>query len=113
MVVDNMGATGVDTTSILVNPSIIKTLTLQPDNNPFEYQVTELNGQDASFVGPEISIDAWTSSNQPWILRDIFKFDLSTIPANATITSANLYLYSNPQPLTGNLVMLILGQVIP
>jgi hypothetical protein len=104
MVVDNMGTTGVDTASILVNPSIIQTLTLQPDNNPFEYQVTELNGQDASFFGPEISIDTWTSSNQPWTLRDIFKFDLSTIPANAKITSANLYLYSNPQPLTGNLV---------
>jgi hypothetical protein len=32
------------------------------------------------------------------------KFDLSTIPSTATIDSANLYLYSNPQPITGNFV---------
>jgi hypothetical protein len=32
------------------------------------------------------------------------KFDLNNIPANANIISANLYLYSNPTPLTGNLV---------
>jgi hypothetical protein len=30
------------------------------------------------------------------------KFDLSTIPATATIKSAHLFLYSNPNPPTGN-----------
>jgi K319L-like, PKD domain len=104
MATDDKGATGVDTASVVVNPAPIQTLTLQPSNNPNEYQVTVLNGQDASGFTPEISIDAWTSSSQLWILRDFLKFDLSTIPTNANIMSANLYLYSNPKPLTGNLV---------
>jgi hypothetical protein len=104
MVTDNKGATGVDTVSVIVNPGVIQTLTLQPDNNSNEYGITNLNGQDESGTGPEISIDAWTNGGAPWILRNIFKFDLSQIPANATIKSANLYLYSNPLPSTGNLI---------
>jgi hypothetical protein len=102
---DNKGATGADTVSITVNPALIQTLTLQPSNNPTEFRTTSLNGQDISGTGSqEISIDAWTNQSQPWILRGILKFDLSSIPANATIISANLYLYSNPTPATGNLV---------
>ncbi len=104
MVTDNKGATDVDTATVIVNPSIPQTITLQPSNNPFEYQVENLNGQNQTHTGPEISIDTWTTSGQPWTLRNILKFDLSTIPSNATIISANLYLYSNPQPSTGNLV---------
>jgi hypothetical protein len=105
MVTDDKGATGTDTTTVVVNPSAAQTLTLQPANNPNEYEVTNLNGQNVTGTGgPEISIDAWTTSGQPWTLREVFKYDLSTIPAGATITSANLYLYSNPQPTTGNLL---------
>ena len=104
MVTDNKGAIGVANDTITVNPAAIQTLTLQPSNNPTEFRVTSLNGQDISGTGaPEISIDAWTSGGQPWLLRGILKFDLSSIPANASIISANLYLYSNPTPLTGNL----------
>ena len=103
MVTDDKGATGTDTTSVTINPSAIQTLTLQPDSNAYEYQVTNLNGQNLTHISPEISIDAWTTSSQPWILRDIFKFDLSSIPAGSAIISANLYLYSNPEPSTGNL----------
>jgi len=105
MVTDNDGATGVDTVSVFVKPSPVQTLTMQPSNNPFEYEVTSLNGQDLTQTSPEITIDAWTTSGQLWYLRNVFKFDeLSSIPANATVTSAHLYLYSNPHPLTGNLV---------
>lgn len=105
MVTDNKGATGVANDTITVNPPAIQTLTLQPSNNSNEVQITKLNGQDASGTGgPEISIDAWTSQSQPWTLRELLKFDLGNIPANANIISANLYLYSNPTPLTGNLV---------
>jgi hypothetical protein len=105
MVTDNKGATGVAKDTIIVNPALIQTLTLQPSNNPTEFRVTSLNGQDISGTGAtEISIDAWTSGGQPWTLRALLKFDLSSIPVNANIISANLYLYSNPTPLTGNLV---------
>ena len=36
--------------------------------------------------------------------RGLVKFDLSTIPANATILSAKLTLYSNPTPNNGDLI---------
>jgi hypothetical protein len=105
MATDNSGATGVDTVSITVNPSPIQTLTLQPANNPEEFAITVLNGADASGVaGVSIEADAWTSNSQLWILRGLIKFDLSAIPSSAVIKSANLYLYSNPAPSTGNLV---------
>jgi PKD domain len=105
MVTDNDGATGVDTVSISVKPTSEQTLTFQPTNNPYEYNVTSFNGQDLTGTTPEISIDAWTSSGAQWYLREVFKFDkLSTIPANATIKSAHLFLYSNPKPKTGNQV---------
>lgn len=105
MATDNSGATGVDTVTINVNPPVVQTLTLNPSNNPNEVQVTVLGAQNTSGAGgPEVSIDAWTSGGQTWLLREYFKFDLSQIPVTATIISANLYLYSSPMPLTGDLV---------
>jgi hypothetical protein len=103
MVTDNKGFTGVDTATVVVNPSPLKTLTLQPSNNPTEYTVAIYNGADAT--GPTIAsieADAWTKNSLPWTIRGIIQFDLSTIPSTATIQSANLYLYSNPSPTTGN-----------
>ena len=105
MVTDDKGETGVDTMTVFVKPSPIKTLTLQPANNPNEYAVTELNGADAS--GPattQLDATAWTSGGLPWYYRGLVKFDLSTIPSTAKISSAHLYLYSDPKPNTGDLV---------
>lgn len=103
MVTDNLGATGVDTVSVIVVPPSIKTLTLQPDNNTNEYSVTVLGGSNST--GPTIAsleADTWTSGGQLWILRGVVKFDLSAIPTTAVIKTANLYLYSNPTPTTGD-----------
>ena len=105
MATDNLGATGVDTTTLVVNPSSIKTLTLQPNNNTTEYTVSVLGGSDAT--GPTIAsleTDAWTTGGQYQVLRGLVKFDLSAIPTTAVIKTANLYLYSNPTPTTGNQV---------
>src|SRR4030095_3606538 len=105
MVTDDMGATGVDTCIVKVNPNPIKTLSLQPNNNPNEVLVTVLNGVNASgLTSASLEADAWTSGGNPWTLRGYVKFDLSAIPTNAVIQSANLYLYSNPTPSTGDLV---------
>ncbi len=102
MVTDNKGATGVDTVAITVNQATNGTLTLQPFNNPTEYTVAVLNGSDASgFTITSLEADAWTSGGA-YNLRGLLKFDLSSIPTNATIKSAQLYLYSNPKPNTGN-----------
>jgi hypothetical protein len=105
MVTDNKGATGVDTTRIIVNPAVTQTLSLQPSNNPFEVEIFTYNGQDVGQVGAaDIPIEAWTINGIPITVREVIKFDLSSIPNNATIISANLYLYSYPTPtLNGNL----------
>jgi hypothetical protein len=50
-----------------------------------------------------LEADAWTANGDAWTMRGLVKFDLSSIPSTATIKSANLYLYSNPAPTTGNL----------
>ncbi|HMU48048.1 MAG TPA: DNRLRE domain-containing protein [Chitinophagaceae bacterium] len=104
MAVDDNGATGVDTASVLVNPSPIQTLTLQPTNNPNEFLLVNNNGINQSGSGsPDIPVEAWTSGGNPYTVRSLLKFDLSTIPSTATIISANLYLYSYPSPtLNGN-----------
>lgn len=100
---DNMGAVGVDTLIVKVNPGPI-TFTAQPANNPDERMIVSINGVDQSFTGStEWIIDAWTRNSQPYIGRMAVKFDLN-IPTSATIVSANLYLYSNNPPENGNLV---------
>jgi hypothetical protein len=103
---DDRGNTGVDTVSVIVNASIAEpsTLILQPANNPNEYEAGLYNGSDASVLnGPDIPICAWTIGGLPITVRNLIKFDLSSIPSTATIVSANLYLYSYPPPtLNGN-----------
>jgi len=105
MATDDKGATGVDTVSVIVNPAVVKTLTLQPTNNPGEYELVNNNGSDISnfAIGGGIEATTWTINYNPVYLRALLKFDLSSIPATATIKSANLYLYSHPTPNDGNL----------
>jgi hypothetical protein len=103
MVTDDKGATGADTTSVIVNPSPIDTLTLSPFNNPWEYEFAINNGQDQSGPnGPEYPLAAWTDNGGPFITRQSVKFDLSSIPSNATITNATLSLFSDLTPQSGN-----------
>lgn len=106
MATDNDGATGVDTTSVIVNPSPIQTLTLQPANNPYEFLIGNHNGLDISGSNrPDLVVEAWTSGGTPFTCRGVIKFDLSSIPNTATVLSANLYLYSYPTPtLNGNFI---------
>lgn len=46
---------------------------------------------------------SWTSSGNQSNVRALIDFDLSAIPANATITSAKLSLYHNPSSASGNI----------
>jgi hypothetical protein len=103
---NNSGQTGVDTTSILVIPAKAKTVTFQPTNgpDPFIFGVQGctvgnpyMDQSNANDQGQDFPIDAWTfngvgcSTGQH---RGLLKFaDLDTIPASATILSAQLYLY--------------------
>jgi hypothetical protein len=36
LAIDSLGLTGVDTVSVIVNPSPVQTVTLQPGNNPYD-----------------------------------------------------------------------------
>ena len=106
MVTDEDGATGVDTTRVIVNPALINTLTLQPSNNPLEFEMANFNGANQTYSGAaDIPVSAWTIGGDPITIREVIEFDLSSIPANATIQSANMYLFSYPAPtLNGNFI---------
>lgn len=104
MATDNKGATGVDTVSVKANiPAALKTLTLQPLKNPDEYQLVYYLASNFWSGGEEFAMEGWTKNSDPMNVRHVVKFDLSTIPAGAKIESAELYLYSNPAPISGNI----------
>lgn len=100
LAIDSAGLTGVDTLSVTVKPSPIQTVTLQPKNNPTEFQLISVHSvQDQN--PPELNAAAWTWDGTPGAIRGFFKFDLSGVPANAIILSAKLTLFSNPTPING------------
>ncbi len=105
MVTDNDGATGVDTTSVIVNAGKFISIIIVPSENLNEYQIGKFAGGDASGYGTkDIPIEAWTRSSESLTIREIIKFDLSSIPQGAEISSATLSLYSDPNPVNGNMV---------
>lgn len=103
-VTDNAGLSDADTVKVIVTQAPIQTLTLQPTNNEDERHLFGGSSIDQSNYAPELDAGAWTSSGQPVYIRGLVKFDLSSIPSNASILTAKLTLYSNPTPLNGNLV---------
>jgi hypothetical protein len=105
MVIDSAGLTGVDTTSVIVNQAVQQTITLQPSGIASdEANIAVIGGSDASSHDKDIDAAAWTNGGSPTFIRGAFKFDLSSIPANATIISAKLSLYSIHDPTNGDLI---------
>lgn len=105
MIIDKNGLAAVDSVAVTVAPAQITTLDLSPVNNPFETNVGILGGQDASnHTSIEEPLCAWTINYVPVTVRNLIKFDLSSIPSNATIVSADLYMYSDTIPQNGDLV---------
>ena len=105
MVVDSAGLTGVDTTSVIVNPAVQQTIVLQPSNIASdEANIAIIGGANATSHDKDVDAGAWTDNGAPLFIRGSFKFDLSGIPANATIISAKLSLYSIHDPTNGDLV---------
>lgn len=105
MATDNLGATGVDTVSLVVTPAKIVSLTLSPANNPSEMHIwgNNINKESSDPTAPEIGAVSWTHLGEQIGMRGAVKFDLSAIPAGSTIVSAKLSLFSNPTPLNGDL----------
>ncbi|HVY74866.1 MAG TPA: DNRLRE domain-containing protein [Puia sp.] len=107
MITDDLGATGSDTVSVTVNPPKIDSVNIiaSPSNGYMELSYAgNANSDYTDPTTPEISAAAWTWNSLPDLLRASFKFDLSSLPQNIKITSAKLSLYSNPNPINGNLV---------
>lgn len=108
MATDNEGATASSEVTITVKKAeeITITLKLIPNNNPYEVLIFGNNsGIDQTDVTPpEVTAATWTFGGNVVYVRSTLKFDLSAIPAGATIKSATLSLYSNHSPLNGNQV---------
>ena len=103
MATDDKGATGVKAVTITIKAPQSFTVTLQPHQSPFDAHLQVINLTNASNpVAPEIGAAAWTVNGAAAYMRGLVKFDLSSIPASAQITSARLTLYSNPTPINGN-----------
>ena len=103
MVIDEAGLTGVDTVSLNMVAPALDTLTLQPSNNPTEVNFAGGPVYEGSTHDIDVYAGAWTIFGDLVYLRSAIQFNWSSIPANATIVSAKLSLYSNPTPINGNL----------
>jgi hypothetical protein len=104
-VIDNNGLAGITNFSIIVKQGQTVTLTLQPANNPGESNIGIWNGSDwSNHTSIEEPLAAWTKDSFPLVLRNLLKFDLSSIPASATIIKADLQLYSDTIPMNGDLI---------
>ena len=72
------------------------TLTLQPDASAGkDAGVSSLGPTSNNGLSDQINAIAWTSGG-PFTVRTLIDFDLSSLPADAVITSADLTLYFNP-----------------
>jgi hypothetical protein len=106
MVIDNDGATGVDTMSLIVSAAESKTLTLQPGPTDGQDAIVFQREGDAnaptSNLGSFEILDwsRWTYTAENFGVgggRTYIKFmGLSVIPQNSVITSARLYFYGIP-----------------
>ena len=79
------------------------TIILQPDatagKDAFISDNVATSGQGNS---TEFDAAAWTISGTPLKIRGLIEFDLSSVPSGATIQSAVLTLYNNPNSQNGN-----------
>lgn len=95
---------GLDTVSVIVqapNSPAIKTLSATPGLNE-TFTISGGIPSNGGYNAPELFATAWTQSGNPAYGRPAFKFDLTGIPANATILYAKLTLYSDSTPINGD-----------
>jgi hypothetical protein len=87
----------------LVNVSFVSgqtTITIQPNSTEGKDAIVkDILPNDNFGSSTEFSICSWTFNGYPMITRGFIDFDFSLIPAGATITLANLYLYNNSDAL--------------
>ena len=92
---------GLDTTTVIVTKTIILRIDSTTNGKAYNFQL--INTSDGSNPsGEEIFAGAWTSGGLPYDTKSGFLFDLNQLPANSTIVSAKLTLYSDSTPLNGD-----------
>ena len=80
-----------------VNAFCQMTLVLQPNAAAGkDAWICSYYPNDDNSTQSEFDAGAWTFFGNPGTVRSLVEFDLSSIPANAVITSAYLTLYNNP-----------------
>lgn len=81
----------------VIAPSYAQTIILQP-NGDFgkDALISSLQPSTPGATYEDLLGASWTVSGAPVTLRGLIEFDLSQIPAGATISSATLTLYHNP-----------------
>ena len=100
---NSFGLTAKDT--VIINVIGYQTLTLQPSNVlSDEANIAIIGSTNATSHDKDLDAGAWTFNGVTGYIRGSFKFDLSSIPAGATIVSAKLTLYSIHDPTNGDLV---------
>ena len=78
------------------------TLTLQPNGAVGKDAFISSNVPNAGQgTSPELDAGAWTIFGSPLSIRGLIDFDLSSLPAGASIQSATLTLYNNPNAVNG------------
>lgn len=85
---------GFSQTTVVFQPGPLDGMDISYGNNP-NYLVPDSNSTD-------FGATQWTCGGSPCELRTLFRFELSSIPANAVVVSAVLSLYANPQQMNGN-----------
>ena len=79
------------------------TLVLQPDSTTGnDASIYSIYPTLASPQGYELDALAWTISGNPYTMRGLMNFDLTSIPPGAVIKSASLTLYYDPSASNGN-----------
>lgn len=87
------------------------TVTISPLRSTSEMNIIKIgNTDDTRYNNPDIAVEAWTQSGNPYTVRGVVKFDLAAIPSAERVQSAKLRLYSYPSPtLNGNLLVANFG----
>jgi hypothetical protein len=103
---DTFGLTGVDTMEVIMTGPSKNTnpVLFAPVHNPFELEMIG-SSSDNLAVGQnpsELGAETWTINSTQVEVRSLFQFDLSSL-SNTSIAKAQLSLYSDPTPGTGNL----------